>query len=832
MTPDQQRIAAQASGSAITRLWDALVPLRSVNSFMQTGAHPDDETTKLLTRLAKCDGVRVAYTCCVRGEGGQNDIGTERRNTLGVLRSREMERAAAVLGMELYWLNEEFDGPIFDFGFSKSADETFDAWGRERTVEGLVRAIRASRPDVIAPTFLDVGGQHGHHRANTVATIEAFHLAGNPEAFPDHRAEGLRPWQAKKLYLPAWSGGGGAYDDEIPPPNATLQIETGDLDPIHGATYAQMAQWSRAFHRTQGMGRWEEPGPAPVPLHRLHCVVDAPEQETDLFDGLPRTVGDLADICGDDATAAALRDTQRAIDDAFAAFPNNRQVARAVHAALAAIRDARKSLGLAGTANGTEIDHRLWMKEQQLCRASAAACLLVAELRVEPLELVAGESAEADLTLYNGGPVELTDLSLAINTDKEWRVAGPTVKVRALPPGERLSGSFGATPQPEAAGFAPYRFDTDPFRADEPLRGCITYSADGVTVEMPVTTSQTVALLPNLAVDAVPDRRVLNLNKPVDGIDLDVTIRSHARDTVADTLHLDLPDGWHAEPAVYPLTLPGRDAARAQFSITPPANLVAGHVSLGLETGSGDTCMRVEPIAYPHIRRTYMIRPANVDLLALHVEVPNVRVGYVGGGADRADHWLRELGVHVDELSDAHLATGDLSQYDTIVVGVFAFRFHPSLLQARRRLHDYVESGGNLVTLYHRPWDNWDPQTVPPRFLKIGQPSLRWRVTDANAAVKTLQPEHPLLRGPNEIGAADWAGWVKERGLYFAAEWADDYVPLLSMADPNEAPLEGALLSADIGKGRHTHNALILHYQMESLVPGAFRLMANLITPS
>ncbi|MHA1570403.1 MAG: PIG-L family deacetylase, partial [Alphaproteobacteria bacterium] len=198
MTPSQQRIVKQASQSAIAQLWDSLVPLTSVNSFMQTGAHPDDETTKLLARLSIGDGVRTSYVCGVRGEGGQNDIGTELRAELGVLRTREMENAAAILNMQLYWLNEEYDGSIFDFGLSKSAVETFEIWGKERTIEALVRAIRTERPDVIAPTFLDIPGQHGHHRAITLATEAAFALAADPQAFPDHMASGLRPWQVKK----------------------------------------------------------------------------------------------------------------------------------------------------------------------------------------------------------------------------------------------------------------------------------------------------------------------------------------------------------------------------------------------------------------------------------------------------------------------------------------------------------------------------------------------------------------------------------------------------------------------------------------------------------
>ncbi|WP_299792762.1 hypothetical protein [uncultured Marivita sp.] len=172
-----------------------------------------------------------------------------------------------------------------------------------------------------------------------------------------------------------------------------------------------------------------------------------------------------------------------------------------------------------------------------------------------------------------------------------------------------------------------------------------------------------------------------------------------------------------------------------------------------------------------------------------------------------------------------------LAAFDTIVIGIFALQFRDGLLDEMPRIRDWVEDGGTLLTLYHRPWDNWDPETVPPRRLEIGQPSLRWRITDAQAEVTHLEPDQPLLTTPNRITAEDWDGWVKERGLYFAKSWDAAYTPLLSMADPGEDPLTGALLTAEIGKGRHTHCSLVLHTQMAHLVPGAFRLMANLIAP-
>ncbi len=225
--------------------------------------------------------------------------------------------------------------------------------------------------------------------------------------------------------------------------------------------------------------------------------------------------------------------------------------------------------------------------------------------------------------------------------------------------------------------------------------------------------------------------------------------------------------------------------------------------------------------------------PTSLPGLAVDAILPaNARVAYVGGGNDRVDVWLRRLGLDVAPLDAETLERGDLSAFTTIVVGIFAFGTRKDLAAARPRLRQWVEAGGHLVTLYHRPSDGWSPDETPPRHIEIGLPSLRWRVTDPSAAVTVLLPDHPLLTTPNTIGPADWAGWDKERGLYFAARWDAAYQPLLAMNDKGEAPLKGALVSGVIGKGRHTHTSLVLHHQLDKLVPGAFRLMANLVQPA
>jgi len=420
MPTDAERIAAQARRPAIVRLWEALTPLKSVVGFMNSGAHPDDETSALLAVLSRRDGVRVAYVCANRGEGGQNAIGTETAGDLGAIRTREMEEAARVLDTGLYWLSESPDDPIFDFGFSKSAEETFSAWGLERTLERLVRVIRTERPDILCPTFLDVPGQHGHHRAMTRAAVKALELAADPKAFPEQLDAGLKPWQVAKFYLPAWSGAGDAYDDSEPPPNATVTVEAGDYDPVFGATYAQIAQWSRLLHRTQGMGRWVEPGPRPLPLHRLFAAPGLPETETSILDGLPRTVADLAALCAETPAAEALNAAQQHIDDALDRFPRADAVLHEVLAALRCIRLASASLPNPDVAE--TIGHRLDLKARQLERAAAAAAGLDARLVCTPTDVAVGGKIEVTFTTRFDATVPQGSPQLDLKAPPGWQV--------------------------------------------------------------------------------------------------------------------------------------------------------------------------------------------------------------------------------------------------------------------------------------------------------------------------------------------------------------------------------------------------------------------------
>jgi len=757
------RIAADRLTPRATALWRALQPLKTVVGFLNSGAHPDDETSTMLAVLAFRDGINLSYVCANRGEGGQNDIGTEMTEDLGTVRTAEMERAADVLDMRLYWLSETPEDRIFDFGFSKSGVETMAKWGRDRTLARLVDVVRIERPDILCPTFLNIPGQHGHHRAMT----EAAHLVMDLAADTGFAGSRLPAWQVSKLYLPAWSGAGGAYDDEVPPPPATVIVPGTGTEEISGWPWARIGQQSRWFHKTQGMGHWVAPGTEKdYPLYLADSRV-GPDSSS-ITDNLPLRLADLN---------AALAPVDAQIDTAIGAFPNRAAVMAAALAAYQALASAH-----------AKSDPRQTRKLAQLARVIRLAS--GAEVRGWLADDVLEPGQGTTTVLESRAP---DDAAMVVSwlLPKGWKQREDRVHVAT-----------------DAAPSDPYPPVHDPLHPAAPALAVEVAGAQGV-----IALEQSPLVLPRVRAALTPDAAVVNLSSSRAAI----TVMTSG--LTAGTPAFDLPQGWTQ-------FWEGGSAI-----LTPPDDLAPGLITLPL-TLDGHPAQTVRRFHYPHIAPRLRSFPATLRLRALHVTLPDARIGYIGGGNDRVAHWLRAIGCDVTEMDAAALASpAPFAPFDTVLIGVFAIRTRPDLRARLADLHAWVKAGGTLSTLYHRPWDMWDPGAVPPARLEIGQPSLRWRVTDENAVVTHLAPAHPILNGPNPIGPDDWAGWHKERGLYFAKSWDPAYTALLEMADPDEAPHQGALLSADIGAGRHTHCALILHHQMEKLTPGAFRLMANMLTP-
>lgn len=776
MLPDRDRLRRRAAQPRLVALHRALGRLRSTIGVMNTGAHPDDEHNEMLATLRHQHGARIIVACSTRGEGGQNILGPERQGPLGIMRSREMEEAARAIDADIAWLGHGPDDPVHDFGFSKSGPDTLGRWGEDRTIERLVRAYRQFRPDIVIPTFLDVPGQHGHHRAMTEAAERALALAADPA----YITEGLAPWRVAKFYLPAWSGGdNGYYDDEVPPPPMTTEVIANDSDPVTGMSFDRLGEVSRAYHASQNMGFWRHPAQTRWPLHLV-----GGNPESSVFDGLPTRLADLGDH-------PALAEADAAIGTAIAAFPHAEPL-------IAALAKARRALTAASATIAPEHTHRLTRKLREIDAA---------------LALAAGIDISAAFTSPSLTPGKSVDLVV----EAETGLAGAlTISPRAHPAISAPAATAldtGRTTLTIAAG--PDAPIGNPFHPDwQSLGGNglwsleVTANIGGEDISFSLDTEEPLHIDPAHALSVGPSALIIPM-----GATNPQSVAIKGAEPSALTL-----------PPVPGLAITPTDTG---LTFTPAENLAPGRHSLPISI-DGQQAYALTPIAYPQIGRTRFVRPQALDILALDLVLPKTRIGYIGGGADNVGLWLERIGADVT-LLDADALSGDLARFDTIVVGIFAFGTRPDLAAATVRLHAFVRAGGHLVTLYHRPTDGWHPQTTPPLPLTIGSPSLRWRVTNPAAPVTMLAPDHPLFAGPNRITAADFEIWDKERGLYFASSWDSAYTPLLSMSDAGEAPLTGSLLSAKIGDGRHTHTSLVLHHQMDKLVPGAFRLMANLL---
>lgn len=762
------RFAQRRAAPRLVKLARVLSRLKSTVTVLHTGAHPDDEQNAMLAHMRFAQGMRTIVGCSTRGEGGQNSLGPERGGALGVVRTRELEEAARVIDADIVWFGFGPSDPVHDFGFSKNGQDTLTRWGHERIVERLVRAYRSEKPDIVIPTFLDVPGQHGHHRAMTMAAEEAIALAADGSAYPEHFAEGLSPWQVTKFYLPAWSGGGGTYDDEVPPPPATLTYSATDHDMATGASFDEIGEWSRIFHASQGMGTWPETPQTEWPLHLLL----GPADTGDIADNLPRRLADIA---------APLSAADIAISEAIAAFPHSEDILPPLSRALDIIEAHADSVP-------SEHAHRLSALARDLQAAMIVAAGIDCVAALDTDLLPQGESAELTVTLI-GAPAD-AEIALHLPTGLSILAQSEGCYTIAAAPDAPPSNPFSE----EQQGIA--------INVSATIAGRRMSHAFGLERPLAVIPAATVTLSPAAAL--VPAGTGFS----------DIAIASTVTGPVR-TASLDAPPAISIAATDQGFTLSGSPLAEGRYDLSVTLN--------------GAPAYSMAEIDYPHIGRSAYLTPARFSVLALDLALPSDRrVAYIGGGADNVASWLTAMGFEVTQFAAGTLPD-DFSDYPAIVVGLFTFGLRPDLRAKVDALHAYVQGGGNLVTLYHRPWDGWDTQTVPPRPLTIGQPSLRWRVTNPDAAVEILAPDHPLLTGPNPISPADFSGWNKERGLYFASGWDEAYVPLLAMSDAGEAPLQGSLLSAEIGKGRHTHTSLVFHHQLDHLVPGAFRIMANLI---
>lgn len=818
-------------------LWSAVKPLGTTITFLNTGAHPDDERSDLLAYLSRGLGVKTASLIANRGEGGQNEIGSELDNGLGIIRSREMIEAAKITGVKAYHLSETTSDAIYDFGFSKGTEETLEQWGEELTYERLIRFIRTYQPDILMPSFRDVASQHGHHRTISILSEKAFEDAADPSVFPEQLREGLSVWQVKKFYLPANSQD-----------TATTSIEIGDYDPIYQMSYPQLGEESRFMHKSQGMGNDIPVAPRQSHLELIKSAVDT-DGENDLFAGIPYDFSEWADELPrkERSLKQQFSKFQDRLNGIIDSYPDNEEVFEKSQKALKEVR------ALTQKTKRTRLDaqlkndllHKLSLKEEQLQEASFKASGLETSVDAGVDILTRGAKTSVKITMKNNGSKTLKDISASLTAPKGWKVQksnegkgkekgkhrghdGKHNKGLTLKPGQTYTVTYTVQVPKNASYYHAY---------EEPaIQAAVSYEANGTKTTHPVEFSETIAVLPDLSLTLSPEDIVVNTANVQDEIPVTVKVKNNRNGKTSGQVSLTLPEGWTAAPAKTAINLSKQgEEKEVQFKLKPPAKVEAGSFEVeAVATADGkkftDT---VQEISYDHIGTFYYLYPAVVNGAAFELATDkSLNIGYIDSGFDQVADYLTNAGVEITKLTEADLESGDLSQYDTIVTGIRAYLSRSDLAANNERLKEYVANGGHLVVQYHKPNDGWNAETTAPYPLTIGNPSISWRVTDETADVEVLKPESALFNYPNKIGTGDWDNWVQERGLYFPMAWGPEYETFVKMADPGEDPFEGGILMAEYGEGTYLYTNLVFYRQIQDQVPGAYRIFTNLISYS
>jgi LmbE family N-acetylglucosaminyl deacetylase len=806
-TPEEQSV----------ELWNVVKPLETTVSFLNTGAHPDDERSDLLAYLSRGLGVQTASLIANRGEGGQNEIGNELGNALGIIRSRELIEASKVTGVQVFHLSEKTNDPIYDFGFSKTAEETLTKWGEETTYERFIRLIRTYKPDIVMPSFRDVDTQHGHHRAITQLSLKAFEDAADPNVFPEQIKEGLSPWQVKKLYLPAETK-----------EQTTTSFDIGIYDPIYGMTYPQLGEKSRYLHKSQGMGRDIPAEPRMINLQLVKSVQAITNDDT-LFKGIPYNFAEWAYQLPKNGQLLKthLVKLQKQLDQIVSLYPDHQAIFKAAHKTLKAVKQVTKKVEKSSLPSEVKNDllHKLAVKENQLEQVSFTASQLKIKTEIDSPILTQGEKTTVKVHLRNDGTETLKNVEVVVHVPDGWKTdKKQTIKV--LKSGGHKELSFKVKVPVNAAYYDPYK--------PPAVQVNVSYQYHGSKAEHTNAPATTVAVLPEISLKVEPENLVVNTTDVQEEIPVSVKVKNYVNGKTNADISLKVPEGWQTKPSSQKVHFEKQNqSTELTFTLIPPKDVEKGSFQVKAvgKVGNKERSTTVQEIQYDHIGKFYYLYDSEVNGVAFELLKPEgLKIGYIDSGFDKVADVLSNIGFNITRLTPDDLANGDLQQYDTIITGIRAYLSRDDLLQHQDRLLQYVENGGHLVVQYHKPEDRWDPEKSAPYKLVIGQPSIRWRVTDENAKVTVLKPDHPLFNYPNKITDEDWNNWVQERGLYFPMEWDNRYETFVSMADPNEQPFDGGILMAHYGKGTYLYTSLVLYRQIQSQVPGGYRLFTNMIS--
>ncbi|MEP6690393.1 MAG: PIG-L family deacetylase [Gemmatimonadaceae bacterium] len=804
-------LLAQQRGGAV-ELGELIAGLGVTGRVLMIGAHPDDEDTRMIAYLARGRHVETAYLSLTRGDGGQNLLGNELGEALGVIRTEELLAARRIDGAHQYFTR------AYDFGFSKNADEAFRHWPRDSLLGDVVTVVRAFKPHVILSVFSGTPSDgHGQHQVAGILAREVYDAAADSVRFP--AAKFGAPWVVSKFYRSSWFARA----------QATLCFNVGEYSALYGESYAEMAAQSRSQHKSQAMGQIARKGAQDDCVRREATRVAAaedPKQEKSIFDGIDTTWGRLHDAYAD-SVAQAIAAAQRAYD-AMRPEKIEPMLSGAESILAAILANPRQSPPTSGDARRT-----VHVARQRIDRVRAIALGLALDATADRDLVASGDSIAGTVTLYNRGrsivelggrppiasdssSVERLRLSAGRPYTQPWWLATP-----------RVGDLFGVPIDTVAEDQRPTAFSKS---------ATVVASRTAITLSSPVMhryadpvkgeINHPLAVAPAVSVTFDQQAQYAPANAAIDR-ELRVQLRSAATSPRTVKVSLQLPKGLTTDSASRTVTLPAYgDVRSVEFRIAGRLPLGAHKIAAVAESNGERFAVGYVPIEYDHIRPQRIYRDATVTVQAVDVKLPpNLTVAYIPGVGDNIAPTLQQLGLNVTVVDPAKLATADLSRYSTVVLGTRAYEASAELVANNSRLLEYVKKGGTMVVQYGQ-FEMQQPGLMPYP-ITLSRPADR--VTDEESPVGILKPNSPLLSSPNKIAPKDFEGWIQDRTLYMPRTWAPEYQTLLSTHDPNEAPNESAILVAPYGRGAYVYTTLAFFRQLPAGVPGAARLFVNLL---
>lgn len=800
-----------------SEIYEAVQKLNVLGSVLYIAAHPDDENTRLISYMSNKVKARTAYLSLTRGDGGQNLIGPELRELLGLIRSQELLAAREIDGGEQLFTRAN------DFGFSKHPDETLAIWDKNEVLSDVVWAIRTFKPDVIINRFdhRSAGSTHGHHTASALLSLEAFDLANNATQFSS-QLQYTSTWQPKRIFFnTSWWFYGSQENFDKADKSKMISFDVGIFYPLKGTSNNEIAALASSQHLSQGFGRLSDRGSQQEYIELLKG--EPLKDNSNIFDGIDTSWNRIKG-------GKAIGEILELLESNFN-FKNP-----AVH--LPQLIEAYKLLQL------VENQHWKTIKSKALLDLIEACSGLYLEATTNDPTACLGETVSINLEAINRSNsfIKLKSVNVAKSTST-------LATNQQLTPNTKFNFNLKTNIADEAPYTSPYwllnpgslgmyKVDNQtqvgkPI-TDPALNVQFLLEIEGTTlsIEKPVVYRYSkpdkgelyrpFEILPKVTLNTQEKVIIFDSN---DHKNIEINITANTPNA-SGLVRLEHPEGWDVSPSSYNFNIEKKnDVSSFTFKVQPPNQQNEGYLRpIAIINGAIFNKEMVE-INYSHIPFQTVLLPNQTKVVRLDIEKHGENIGYIEGAGDVIPESLRQIGYQVSIIAPEDINPNYLAQFDAIVIGIRAYNTIEGLNFKQQYLFDYVAAGGNLIVQYNTSRGMLVDNLAPYK-LKLS----RDRVTDEHAKVRFINPQHPVLNIPNKITAADFNNWTQERGLYFPDEWANEFTPVLSMNDPNESPKEGSLLIAPYGKGFYVYTGLSFFREFPEGVSGAYRLFANMLS--